>query len=504
MLQHFPNACSIVSSQYYVREPRALRLFARWCPRSWTAPLLSNGTMLSFGISRHSGSRLEVRSICFESACLDGLRPELCACIGDAIRLLAQGPLSIYVPNLNWDTVNKTMGPSPVFQHLVIADNRLAEKEGKHSIEDIVLQHLDIQPEDFSPEVPLTAYGLDSLSAARLSNALRSFVPISQLQLLDSTTLHDIMRRAETAGGVQTSPSLGVYPAFDWKDLHMTGHTVVKALASDDPFAIPLILLHGGTGSIDMFGTLVDIFTTPLWLLQTTPDMPTTSVEDLALFYVQRVKADRPHGPYRVASFCISSVIAVEMVRVFEAGGDDVLQFVFIDHVPTLWDRPKFAPTPELLVTGLVDESVLRGAFHIVLDGLDLNAAGEAQFHVEFTAAWESRDEKHHQWVQVHYFRRLVSMVYDYLLSLAPEQRQDPAAFKVAMRQALCQRVRDIAAPVTVWVADRGLIVDMEEDLGNWTDMGITPDAVFHCPGSHGQAFFQPELTSALEFGWSL
>jgi hypothetical protein len=59
----------------------------------------------------------------------------------------------------------------------------------------IVRKLLDISVDDFSHEVPLTAYSLDSLSAARLSRALRPIVSVTQMQLLAGMTFKDILAK---------------------------------------------------------------------------------------------------------------------------------------------------------------------------------------------------------------------------------------------------------------------------------------------------------------------
>lgn len=72
------------------------------------------------------------------------------------------------------------------------------------SLTDVVVELLDVDPSEFCVDVPFTAYGLDSLSAARLAFALRPYVTISQLQLLSDITLNDLQARIETMEAEQT------------------------------------------------------------------------------------------------------------------------------------------------------------------------------------------------------------------------------------------------------------------------------------------------------------
>jgi acyl carrier protein len=88
-----------------------------------------------------------------------------------------------------------------MYSHLLperttMEDETLASHDGS-SIGDILCATFDIAREDLSPDVPLTVYGLDSLSAAKLSFALKPFFSISQTQLLANVTLRSLEARFE-------------------------------------------------------------------------------------------------------------------------------------------------------------------------------------------------------------------------------------------------------------------------------------------------------------------
>lgn len=95
------------------------------------------------------------------------------------------------------------MGPSAMYNHLV---TQTQDESGAadaatdtRSVRDIVCRVLDVPVDDLSPEVPLTSYGLDSLSAANLSYSLASLVKISQIQLLADMTVKQLEERVELA-----------------------------------------------------------------------------------------------------------------------------------------------------------------------------------------------------------------------------------------------------------------------------------------------------------------
>ena len=53
--------------------------------------------------------------------------------------------------------------------------------------------------DDFSPEVPLTTYGLDSIGAAKLAAGLRPHISVSQMQLLGGVTWAQLVDRGTVA-----------------------------------------------------------------------------------------------------------------------------------------------------------------------------------------------------------------------------------------------------------------------------------------------------------------
>lgn len=133
---------------------------------------------------------------------------DLCEYVGDGIQKLRDGPVWQYIPTFDWRGVRDNMGSSPMYDHLIPDDDEdfaTQSGDGKPSLLQIVCRILDIKEEDVTPEVPLTTYGLDSLSAASLSFALRPIVVVSQLQLLADLTVKDLLARVEEAA-VDSNP----------------------------------------------------------------------------------------------------------------------------------------------------------------------------------------------------------------------------------------------------------------------------------------------------------
>ena len=104
-----------------------------------------------------------------------------------------------YVPDFDWAAVQENMGPSTLYSYLVPSNATLTKTETSEnphvSLLQTVCRVLALKAEDVSVEVPLTSYGLDSLSAAALSFALRPLLAVSQVQLLADLAIKDLQDR---------------------------------------------------------------------------------------------------------------------------------------------------------------------------------------------------------------------------------------------------------------------------------------------------------------------
>lgn len=127
---------------------------------------------------------------------------EICDCLKDGLQKLADGPFWQYIPDLDWSLVQKYTGASPLFTHLISVeeqDDKTVPSGEEKSAKDIIIDLLDVDASEFDPDIPFTSYGLDSLSASRLSFALKQHVTISQLQLLSDISYNDLEARINSA-----------------------------------------------------------------------------------------------------------------------------------------------------------------------------------------------------------------------------------------------------------------------------------------------------------------
>ncbi|KAJ7865579.1 hypothetical protein B0H14DRAFT_2347885, partial [Mycena olivaceomarginata] len=135
---------------------------------------------------------------------------EFCEYLGHAMRKFRDRPYTTYIPSFDWrKSVRRNLGPSAMYDPLVpeeaqTTDDAEESVSGAKGIPDIICDILSIAIEDLSPEIPLTSYGLDSLSASTLSYALRPILQISQIQLLADITLSGLNSRLKATEPEET------------------------------------------------------------------------------------------------------------------------------------------------------------------------------------------------------------------------------------------------------------------------------------------------------------
>lgn len=99
----------------------------------------------------------------------------------------------------------------------------------------------------------------------------------------------------------------------------------------------PLFLVHAVGGNAIGFGPLADrlrgfdVYGIQAWGLHPR-HFPHLSVEEMASHYIAEMKGIQPEGPYRVAGYSFGGVVAYEMARQLEAGGETVAFLGLLDR----------------------------------------------------------------------------------------------------------------------------------------------------------------------------
>lgn len=408
----------------------------------------------------------------------------------------------MYVPDIDWSIVYKTLGRSSLYDHLVRHDiDDLIEAETQDVpalLRSIVMKYVDIDPEDFYPSVPLSSYGLDSLTAAQLSFDLQPYLPITQLQLLADTSFNDIITRAVKHTGQATLVTEASQSGkFNWSELNKAGETIAKLR---DGESIPLILVHGASGNIVAFKPLQDLFTTPLWAIQLTPEAPTQSIPELAKFYYQEIKKARPDGPYRIGGYSGSSMITYELAHMLESNGDEIKQLVMIDHFPTLFYSSLFPIDEETVQSGTPSHKLVAQVVASICDlyRRDKNPA-RRKIADELGQALDGGEVT--PYIKSYYTAtvNITGMTAKFALDLAGGEID-------FIPEAIRAWVRQVRAPMTLYVASNGILQCMRNAGEEWKTLGAD-----HCSdhmdvvtikGSHFEMMEDHDLIKNLEKDW--
>ncbi|KAJ3899904.1 polyketide synthase [Lentinula edodes] len=436
---------------------------------------------------------------------------DLCCYLEDGIRQLKDHDFWMYVPNLDWEKVQKYFGPSPLYDHLVASSQSASEVQSYSNVDLAALQKVicdivEISPEDFSPEIPLIAYGMDSLSASRLSIALKPMVTLNQLQLLGNISYKDIQQyiaRKWTKSSVEEDQPNVQY--FDWKDLNKKGETVIKLIDTSVSEKPPLICIHGASGSILAFKPLQESFESALYAIQVTPDTPLDSLESMSMFYWQKIKESVPRGPYRLAGFSGTCLIAFEIARVIHAEGQHVSQFAIIDYFPTLFLPPHFTLDDESVSECKATRNVVFNALQSMLKLYENSTnTGRRQIAPKFLNAFQesfdgaqvagtSQDKTMAQYF--YHFHAYVDMIVKQLVSLS-----SMVPLEVGMKKWLLDAIQPLQCPVDVYIAEKGVTTAY---WYNWKEdcMNYLPNVkITKCLGDHFTVLEDAKCVRGLEY----
>jgi thioesterase domain-containing protein/acyl carrier protein len=113
----------------------------------------------------------------------------------------------------------------------------------------------------------------------------------------------------------------------------------------------PVFLTHGMGGNILEFFDFVHHLQTPhtLYGLQARGtdglDKPCSSIDEMAYFHLEAIKALQPQGPYILVGYSLGGLVALEMARHLAETGESIALLVMIDSYPSL----RYAPLAQRL-----------------------------------------------------------------------------------------------------------------------------------------------------------
>ncbi|KAF8149650.1 polyketide synthase [Mycena galopus ATCC 62051] len=436
---------------------------------------------------------------------------EICLCLEDGLLRMANGQrISLYVPSLNWDELYTAVNESPLYTYLVNLDatqDKVKVEDPYEVLQKIVIKFVNASMEDFERNVPLTSYGLDSLSAAGMSTALKPYLKITQIQLLGDLSLDDLVSRMRDTEQtvIEASVPTTTEKPFAWDALNQPGQTVLKLVIGS---GIPLIVLHGGAGDIAAFRAIQEQFTTPLWAIQPTPDAPLENVDTLAQFYFEKIKEARPAGPYRIAGFSASSMVTLRLVRLLEANEDEIAQFTFIDHFPMIFATAlhgffeNVASFEDLLTFGR-KAGVAMTAYCCARDSAPIRRTyGENLIAASHGLPCTQNALESWEWITRLSATNLRTLV-EFAGGWSVWASADGVARAKAARDRVVAEITNIRSPINVLIANSGLRALLGPE---WNDLGVSlaqrDTRIVYFEAGHFDLFQNADFSHSLEFDW--
>lgn len=184
--------------------------------------------------------------------------------------------------------------------------------------------------------------GGDSLSAVELQLRLREAFGLHVGMFHDRATVAGIaaeIRHAATERASRSQPIPVLIPL--WRN------------GSE----VPLFIVHGRHGQAFVGPHFMQLLGNdqPTWAFQARGldglREPHVSVEDMAGEYLDALRAERPHGPYFLASLCAGVYIVTIIARALRAAGEDVLPLLLLDPPNSARERGYSQMTEERFVS---------------------------------------------------------------------------------------------------------------------------------------------------------
>ncbi|KAF9016931.1 polyketide synthase [Hymenopellis radicata] len=436
---------------------------------------------------------------------------EICLCLEDGLLRMANERISLYVPNLDWSAIHQSVSESPLYNHLVKLDavqDDLQVENPHRVLQEIVLKFIDASEDEFERNVPFTSYGLDSLSAARMSTALKPYLAITQIQLLGDLSLDDLVLKMRDPQHrvVEESVTSTAERAFEWDALHQPGQTILKLVVGS---GTPLIILHGGAGDIAAFRAIQEQFSTPLWAIQPTPEAPLDAVDSLAQFYFEKIKEARPAGPYRIAGFSASSIVTLRLAQLLEANEDEIAQLSFVDHFPMLFTSPVHGFTENVETFEDLTVYGRHASVAMVADCCSRDATPARRLYGEnLVAASKGLPSAANALESWEWITKITAMNLKQVVELgggwSAWASTDANTREKAARRRIVDEIAKLRTPMTVHVANWGLRSLLGRD---WNDLGISlgqRDAqTLYYDAGHFDIFENSHFSHSLELDWA-
>ncbi|KAF9239502.1 polyketide synthase [Melanogaster broomeanus] len=324
---------------------------------------------------------------------------------------------------VEWLTVSGLVGipdyQLSLLRHLLSKENIESSSRGKErSIRATLASVLALDQNEIMDNVPLSSYGLDSLTSVRLSAILKKDfgMDVTQLQLLGKAMtvlrLIDLQEQhllAASSTNLETASrsaqAVGIEGVLE-ADLDQT---IVRLNNVTD--GRPLFLVHGAGGGVLVMLKTARTISSPVYGVQDTPEAPIHgTMEQLASFYLQKIRAKQPTGPYRLGGFSFGTYMAFVIAQLLQQTGETVELLILIDGSPAVFrylaknirtvniqDKARFlshvstvlmTTIRDLSTSGLLDNGEELGAMFESDVGRFSKGTSSSKFVSQFAHAW--------------------------------------------------------------------------------------------------------------------
>ncbi|KAF9237185.1 polyketide synthase [Melanogaster broomeanus] len=256
---------------------------------------------------------------------------------------------SVYIPPTDWKEVMNLGIPDyhlSSLRHLLAKENIESSSTGKEwSIRAALAAVLALDQNEIMDNVPLSSYGLDSLTSVRLSGILKTDfgMNVTQLQLLGNAMtvlrLMDLQEQhllAASSATLETASGDTQVLGIDGVHEVDLDQTVVRLNNVTD--GRPLFLIHGAGGGVLVMMKTAEMISCPVYGVQDTPEAPIDgTLERLASFYLQKIREKQPIGPYRLGGFSFGTYLAFVIAQMLQQTGETVELLIMIDGSPAVF-----------------------------------------------------------------------------------------------------------------------------------------------------------------------
>lgn len=226
--------------------------------------------------------------------------------------------------------------PHPVLCSAVLAEKQKSTNDGnKAGLIEAVANILGVKDVS-SVNGTLADLGMDSLMGTEIKQTLeRNYDIVLSPQEIRALTFAKLEELSSSTG--ETSKQLAVAKATVNSDenaasnmliLQWPGEVLPKEalvqLKTKSANGTPLFIVHAIEGLIKPLEHVAKELDRPLWGLQSVECAPHDTIQELAEFYIKKIREVQKKGPYRLAGYSFGTCIAIEMTLQLERVGEKV------------------------------------------------------------------------------------------------------------------------------------------------------------------------------------